>query len=377
MPNRRTRKLTLLPAVLMLLTLMCTGCAHTTVLSDGFTRGTERFAVQLTEKQIKSRGAQDFCISPMGVYITLTMAASGIGEDAASELAGVLGGLYPAECKSYAGILYRSRSAGAASAFALYPKGKAVISRENPSFLREVRLFGASVLDADEKSVNRWLKKAGDEPYPYEPSDSPDTVMDILNYIRFSSGWLQPFAVQPASAIFTREDGSQIQAVCMICRTSCRYRFEERYTRVSVPLEKGRAFFILPAEGCGISDIPLSEALPEYGQKYGTVELTLPKFACQYQQDLSAELAQMGLQRFFSPGALGLAGLEDGRIGAVGQSCRIEIDEAGVSASAPASERIESAPAGEVPAVVFDRPFVFGVCDADNRILFTGVCAMD
>ena len=110
------------------------------------------------------------------------------------------------------------------------------------------------------------------------------------------------------------------------------------------------------------------------------IELSLPKFESSYEDSLKNELSNLGMNIAFEPYNADFSLMredlkKDLYIGDVKQKTYIKVDEKGTEASAVTSVEVEttSMPV-ELPKVVFDRPFVYGIIDVETGIpLFIGI----
>jgi len=108
------------------------------------------------------------------------------------------------------------------------------------------------------------------------------------------------------------------------------------------------------------------------------IELSLPKFETSYEDSLKNELSKLGMEIAFQPYNADFSLMRqenDLYIGDVKQKTYIKVDEKGTEAAAVTSVEMEltSMPV-ELPKVVFDRPFVYGIIDVETGIpLFMGI----
>jgi serpin B len=142
---------------------------------------------------------------------------------------------------------------------------------------------------------------------------------------------------------------------------------------------------LLPAEGQtpkdlinDLSALDLMRLLKNKEVK--NIELSLPKFESSYEDSLKNELSNLGMKAPFNPLTANFSFMsedliKDLYISEVKQKTYIKVDEKGTEAAAVTSVELEvtSMPV-ELPRVVFDRPFVYGIVDVTTGIpLFIGI----
>jgi serpin B len=110
------------------------------------------------------------------------------------------------------------------------------------------------------------------------------------------------------------------------------------------------------------------------------IELSLPKFESSYEDSLKNELSKLGMIQAFEPYNADFSLMsedlkKDLYISEVKQKTYIKVDEKGTEAAAVTSVEMElTSMPPELPKVVFDRPFVYGIIDVETGIpLFIGI----
>lgn len=206
-----------------------------------------------------------------------------------------------------------------------------------------------------------------------------EAVLALYSTIYFQAKWQDEFsAAKNTTDAFHAPSGD---VTCTFMNQKLRqmhYYWGENYGAVALGLKNGsRMWFILPDENKTIDDVLASGdylemiAAPYEGwenTKYMKVNLSVPKFDIQTQQNLKEGFTKMGITDLFQLGSADFSEAFEGPvfITAANQAVRVEIDEQGVKAAA----YIEFPGAGaamppeEVIDFVLDRPFLFVIEDS-------------
>lgn len=340
-------------------------------VSEGtFDEDLHAFSVRLTQTLLDKNGTKDFCVSPVSVYVGLTTLSCGADEKLTELLSDALGDVSPKKCGAYAAWLSSQDSCNMGTALVM-----GTDTKTDSNFSKEAEESGAVVLKAGAKSVRRWAKKLGYDAKAYTPNEDPQGL-DILNVITCAFTWKTPM-LTGEELVFYREDGTQttVPSMFLDC-TSLGYLETEQYTRVILPLNEGDLFVLLPAEGYTVRDIDLKEAVPAPSETYAVqnIDIVLPKYELDGENELNDALCELGLAELFENGALDSIG-ENMYLKGAAQSYSFGMNELGVKAAAMTREMIYTA--ANVPEVICDHPFLYGIRDEGGRILFVGVCAME
>ena len=155
-----------------------------------------------------------------------------------------------------------------------------------------------------------------------------------------------------------------------------------------LPYDDGRLSFfaLMPREGAGFDewldslDRAALARLLQSPEDTQFQSLTLPKFEKQWQGDLQAVLAELGLDLAFDPTQADFSQLGDHPAGYfISQAihaARIEVNEEGTKAAAATvvvADAGDDAPPPEGLILEFTRPFLYGIVDMENGVpLFLG-----
>ncbi len=268
----------------------------------------------------------------------------------------------------------------------------------NPDFLQtnadyyRADVYKAPFDNRTLRDVNNWVKKETDGMIPKAlDSLSPDAVMYLVNALAFEAEWAEIYEKkQVKDGIFTKEDGTK-QNVELMYSSEGEY-LEDESACGFIKYYNGYKYAfaaLLPKEGVSISEYldsldgaALSVLLSEAHS--ATVSAAIPKFATEYDTELSETLINMGMTDAFSDDNADFSGLgvyTDGNvfINQVIHKTYMRVDEKGTKAGAVTvveMNKAESAP--EIPKTVhLDRPFVYMLIDCENNIPFFIGTVMD
>jgi len=207
----------------------------------------------------------------------------------------------------------------------------------------------------------------------------PETVLMLYSTIYFQAKWQDEFSAAKNTTDTFHAPGGDVTCTFMNQKLrQMHYYWGEDYGAVSLGLKNDSSmWFILPDEGKTIDDVLASGdylemiAAPYEGwenTKYMKVNLSVPKFDVQSQQNLKEGFASMGITDLFQFGLADFSEAFEGPvfITAANQAVRVQIDEQGVKAAAyiefPGAGA--AAPPEEIIDFVLDRPFLFVIEDS-------------
>ena len=162
-----------------------------------------------------------------------------------------------------------------------------------------------------------------------------------------------------------------------------RYTRGDTYVAVDLPYgnEAFSATFVLPTEGRSVDELVASLDDQQWselvsGLQESRLDLAVPRFRLEYEQELSEPLQAMGMQRAFVPNGANFSGMsashgEELYLSSVLQKTFVEVNEEGTEAAAATSVGVSvtSLP----PTMRIDRPFLFAIRENfSGAILFIG-----
>jgi len=267
-----------------------------------------------------------------------------------------------------------------------------------PAFLSEVRAaYRAELANVDFLApgtcarINQWVEAATRNRIQdlIKPQDlHDDTLLILINAIYFKGKWEKTFERAATQNLpFTCADGTVRQHPLMEQSGTYQYYHDDTVQIVRLPYGTGRLSMrvILPARGSNVAAVlaKLDEAQwraweDALASKEGTIKL--PRFKMEYEAELSAPLAALGMGIAFDRERADFSGMATIRericISAVRHKSFVEVNEEGTEAAAATAVvmmRVTAAMPMERFMMVCDRPFVFAICDDDTgMVLFLG-----
>lgn len=237
-------------------------------------------------------------------------------------------------------------------------------------------------------TINRWAAEQtrGVIPSIVQEVD-PRSLLLLTNAVYFQAPWETPFRGDGThDAAFGWPDGSEVP-VSMMSREDHGLQCVETpsFVMVRLPYQGSQTsmYLALPNQEVGLEGLLrvltgkafvatakfAAETLPRF------VVLRVPRLDLTWdRRDLADVLSAMGMPAAFDASRADFSGIAQRRplfIGQFAQKTRIRVGELGTEAAAVSYEMMVM---GFPPAVVFNRPFLFGVLDEPSgAVLFLGV----
>ena len=243
------------------------------------------------------------------------------------------------------------------------------------------QVYAAPFDETTADDINAWVSERTHEMIPDIVGDIPDEAqLYLVNALAFEAPWEWPYdpaLVSPDT--FTCEDGTE-QNVQMMFSTEEAYLEGGLATGFMRPYEGREYAFVglLPNEDTSVGELLASldgtslQALLEPHDNT-VVNVSLPAFTAHYANELSEELASLGVTDVFEPERADLARMGSSDNGplyasAVLHKTFIDVNEEGTSAAAATVVEVADGAAApgeppEVKEVVLDRPFVYLIVD--------------
>ena len=361
-----------------------------TEIADGNVKMTD-FALDLFKEA--SKDGENTLISPLSVLIALSMTANGAEGGTREQMESVLG-MSTEELNLY----IRDHTAGLPQgekyklsiANSVWFKDEEGLSIKEDFLRTNEEYYGADIFKApfnDEtlKDINAWVNDKTDGMIPDVLDEIPaEAIMYLINALAFDAEWADQYSEGDVyDGKFTREDGSDVD-VKMMRGEDGLYIEDERATGFIKFYDGLKYAFValLPNEDISVSDY-LSmldgeelQAVLNDPLRGAEVHTSMPKFAVEYDVEMSSVLKNMGMVDAFDPSSADFSRLgqsERGNIfiNRVIHKTFIEVGELGTRAGASTVVEMfpESAPM-LVKQVDLDRPFVYMIIDWENKVPF-------
>ena len=363
------------------------------------------FTVGLLQKTYSENKGGNDLISPYSIAQALGMTANGAAGSTLEEMEKVLGGGMPIDSLNRYFRGQREMTVNESED----PKwsvntANSIWTRDNrdriqvlPGFIQncvdyyDSECYTAPFDDTTLADVNNWVNCKTNEMIPTILSViDPNDVMYLVNAVTFQAEWAEPYEKYMISdGKFTAADGT-VQKAEMLSSTED-YVSDGNTEGIIKDYSGLRYAFaaLLPDKDTSMDSYiesltaeKLRELLSSrFGENYSQATAVLPKFSYEYENELSEELADMGMPTAFSDDAdfsnmSAIAHLNPLSIGYVIHKTFIDLDENGTKAAAATLVAMQdkAMPMKPDKTVVFDRPFVYCIYDTETYVpLFIGV----
>ena len=342
-------------------------------------------------------------LSPVSVYIALSMAAEGARGETQGELLALLGAQDATDMRRTAQELLsslevRGETGEIALADSLWLGEQDERVRFYEAYLDVLRdSYGAearSVRFGDPAAgaqIAGWIREKTREKVQVSEDAMQfdgDTLAVLINTIYLKDGWREPFNEERTEqGIFFGLNGKEGTADYM--RRTDRNGTIVRgdgFLRYALPLnEVGRMVFVLPDEGVSLESLlgspeKVTALLRDGEEKNADVDLMVPKFRFQDRTDLEEILQSLGVRTCFT-GMADFSGMTNtpAHVSRVLQESYIGVDEKGVEAAAYTLVALAKSAAIPVEREKIDfhltRPFLYAIESRDGTVLFLGTVA--
>ena len=339
-------------------------------------------------------------LSPVSVYIALSMAAEGARGETQGELLALLGAQDAADMRRTAQELLSSLEVRGETGEIALADSLWLGEQDSTVSFREAYLeLLRTSYDAEARSVPFGDPAAGEEIAAWIREKTrekinisedamrfdADTLAVLINTVFLKDGWREPFNEdRTEQGIFFGLNGKEGTADYMR-RTDRNETIVrgEGFLRYALPLnEVGRMVFVLPDEGVSLESLlgspeSMEKLLHSGENKKADVDLMVPKFGFQDRTNLEEILQSLGVQTCFT-GMADFSGMTDTPvyISRVLQESRIDVDEKGVAAAAYTLVAMAKGAAisAEREKVDFHltRPFLYAIESWGGTVLFLG-----
>lgn len=343
------------------------------------------------------------CYSPLSLYHTLSILASGAEGDTRQQILSLLGTGDMDTLASENGKLYRVN----------YMDDEInILKIHNSLWLDETASDGTPVSYNQDwvmsaatdyyadvyaaefsagdtvRAIGSWIaEKTGGMLSP-ELDLPEDSVMALVNTLWYKSQWMNQFnAENTTSDTFYCDSGETVTADFMHQTDSVTgsYVRGDGYTKSYLPLDQGRMVFVLPDEGCDIDDLLNEDALwkifEEGEYQSAEVHWSVPKFETNASYDLIPAMKQLGVTDAFDLVRADFSTMATSELplylGLLQQDTHITLSENGVEAAAYTIAAAMAAEGMEQEHTIIEmnlnRPFLYLITADDGSTLFMGV----
>ena len=345
-------------------------------------------------------GSGNTVISPPSAATMLAMALAGAGSETAQAMAQVLH-LDESRDVRVGALLGRLADTGEVTlsvSNALWAHEGTAFEDDYLEFVHDT--FGGTLeegdlgADATAEAIDDWVRDGTQGLVEGIADDlglpSPNVILVLLNAVYFHGDWSTPFDPgETRDEAFQLADGTRTDVPLMRLRKgSFGYAERDGYRMLRLPYgEDGRygMEIVVPDDGVALGPVLKSMDGAEWASAVASLderevdEVVVPRFELEWDDELTAALAQLGMGQAFEPGA-------DFRpmspaapwLDTVVHKTYIRVDEEGTEAAAVSGGNMAVSGRVDADPVVFrvDRPFVFTVSDTETgTVLFLGAVA--
>jgi serpin B len=343
------------------------------------------------------------CYSPLSLYQTLAILASGAQGQTQEELLSLLGMSDLDTLAEESGKLYRvnyvddevNRLKIANSLWLDETASDGTTIAYNQDWVLSTAanyyadVYAAEFSNAETaQALGAWIaENTGGflSPESQELNLDDNTVMAVANTVWYKTQWADQFyESNTTSGDFTLSSGDTVTADFMH-RTddSGRYVSGDGYTKSYLQLNQGRMIFVLPDEGTDVDSLLTEDKLWEIFENSdyqdAEVQWSIPKFETSATYgDLADTLQALGVTSAFSLDA-DFSAISDSPlyVGSLQQGTHISVNEDGVEAASYslADMMCGASEPEELPVVEMNlnRPFIYLITANDGSTLFIGV----
>ena len=360
-------------------------------------------------------GAENRVYSPINVYMALSMLAETTGGDSRAQILELLQVDSIEALRQRAAALWKDN----------YRDDGVVTSLlANSLWLRGGMTYSQDTLDtlAKDYYASSFSGKMGSEEYNQALRDwlnaqtngllaeqaqglemSPETVLALASTIYFKAAWSGEFDKNRTETDRFHAPDGDVDAEFMRQSMMGSFYWGDNFTAVQLSFQRGGSMWlILPDEGCSVDELLRSgEAMdflltPKYdqyddkgnvtregwtGQKYLTINLSMPRFDVSSDLSLIDGLKELGVTDVFDYTVsnfdpLGASTDEPLYVSTAQHAARVKVDEEGCEAAAYTVIMTEcgaAMPPDDEVDFTLDRPFLFAVTGDSGLPLFTGV----
>ncbi|WP_088005482.1 serpin family protein [Indiicoccus explosivorum] len=348
--------------------------------------------------EVPADGDGNTFISPLSLYMALSMLYNGAAGETKAEIAEVLNASIPPEEMNKANASLMVMLADNSESVQL-DIANSIWLNETYDFQQEFAesnrdYFNAKIEEIDvtdsESSdrINDWVSGRTngmiDKMVP-KPLD-PNLVTILLNAIYFKGEWTEPFEEKNTEdRPFRLHNGESVDVPLMTAKRYWDYMETDQFQAAILPYGDREAgmYVFLPKTGSSLEEFEAGltpENWKSWRQQFDYREgtLSIPKFELEYGVLLNDALKTLGMETAFMDSNLsGMLEGGGGTISEVKQKTALKVDEKGTEAAAATSITVPTEGSAEGPfTMTVDRPFFLAIEDTETRtLLFMGSIA--
>ena len=375
----------------------------------------DEFLSASTVQFLAGAGEDNRVYSPLNVYMALSMLAETAGENSRQQILDLLQVDSIEALRDRAAALWKDH---------YRDDGTVTSILGNSLWLRSGMTYSQKVLDilAKDYYASSFSGEMGSEEYDQALRDwlneqtggllaeqaeglemKPETVLALASTIYFKAAWDDEFHKDRTETDTFHAPSGDVDVDFMRKAMESSFYWGSNFTAVQLRFQQGGSMWlILPDEECSVDELLQSgEAMefllaPKYdqyddqgnvtregwtGQKYLTINLSMPKFDVSSDLDLIDGLKALGVTDVFDMNVsnfdpLGASTDDPLYVGTAQHAARVKVDEEGCEAAAYTVMMIYAgadAPPDDEVDFTLDRPFLFAITGDSGLPLFTGV----
>ena len=367
--------------------------------ADGIAHSLRTFGLGLLQRECSQRPKENVFISPLSIFLALTMTENGAGGATKAAMRRALAlPSYPSEEAINDSVFAHIKSLRSQSgielaiANALWVDTRSTIAPEFVRVCQEIYKAAVRTLDLNQPSaaivINEWVaeKTRGKIPRIVTPEVIASSPAVISNAVYFKGKFRNPFrkeATEPRT-FYLADRREKLVPMMRQSGLLGSYRSGKRFEAAVLHYKGSNTalYLLLPSKGSGPEETLSEDSLQALlvAEESVELDLSMPRFTIDFSSHLKESLTQMGMGIAFQyPGAdFAPLGSPLFFIGEVIHKTLLGVDEEGtVAAAATGIEWLDGATVPEIhktKTLVFDRPFAVLLKDTVNgAILFAGV----
>lgn len=238
--------------------------------------------------------------------------------------------------------------------------------------------------------INDWCKKQTEGMIDRIISElKPLQRLLLMNAVYFKASWSGKFKKEDTKQeTFTLENGSSVQVPMMHRTDGTEYAAADGYAAIGLPYGKGknwRMYVLLPSAGKTVGDVLKGLTNASWQKtlqqmKGELVDVKLPKFKTEYEEELNDVLKSLGATKLFDAGDDFIAMTKNATplsVSLIKQKTVIEVSEEGTEASAVTIDVLDAEDLGDdntggkkIMQFHATRPFVYLIQEATSGAVF-------